>query len=55
MQKIIDTCEEILARFDREKPAGTRWHTMTTQDFVQLTTCVRDLVRILQRDAEELD
>jgi hypothetical protein len=56
MQKIIDACEEILARFESsDKRIGSRWHTMTTQDFVTLTTCVRNLVKILQRDMEEID
>ena len=56
MQRIIDKCEEILSRFDTKTGRiGVNWHTMTTDDFVMLVKCVKEMAQTLQREGEEID
>jgi len=55
MQVIIDKCNEILSRFDEQVPLGTRWHTMTHDDFVKLVQCVKKMAEHIQREGEEID
>lgn len=56
MQKVIDTCAKILARFEPENlRMGEHWHTPTREEFITLTKCVKQLAETLQRDAEEID
>lgn len=52
MQRIIDKCDELLARFDEQAPVGQRWHTPTRQDFIDLTTCVKKLAEHVRKEEE---
>lgn len=52
MQGIIETCEEILKRFDEGAPVGQRYHTMTKQDFIALTKCVKKLAEHIKKEEE---
>ena len=53
--KIISTLDAILERFDEKAPMGHRFHTLTRQDFVDLTKCVKQLAEKIQMDGVEID
>ena len=59
LTSVVKQCNDLLAEFNHSlgehPPIGTRWHTMTTEDFCKLVTCVKRMAEISISYGEEID